>query len=287
MRSPEAVGLPVSRVSDALRGSALAPNFPRMIEFSSDVTVTAHATPHTVGAWQEVIASSSAQANLMVVAISGMSVTSTDTRGLVDIGFGAAAAEQAVVSSLPAGFSHAISASGGSLGSGNPHLIWLPVNVPKGTRISARLQALITVDTAVVTVSLFSAAYGRSPAKLDTLGATTASSEGTSLGTSYTEITAATAQPYQALILLPCGGTATVYGNQTVTYTLGVGAAAAEVDLATTKISTDTAERIITYCAIPMPTIVAGHFPKGIRVAAKQSLSGSYRGAIVLGVPYS
>jgi hypothetical protein len=282
------VGVPVAKLAEAARPTAVG-NWPAFIEVSADTTVTADAVAHTVGAWAPVIATTAAPANWMLVTISGMTQTTTDTRGLVDIGTGAAAAETVVVSSLPAGFSHSISAAGGSTGLGNPLWAWLPVDIPKGTRVAARLRALVTVDTAVVSVALFNTPLGRSPSKLDTIGAVTASSRGTNMPSNdtYVELTAATAQAYQALILLPCGGSATVYGTATVTYTMAIGASGAEVAVATSRVTTDTSERILQYPSSAAPNIAVGHFPRGTRVACKQSTGVAYRDAIVIGVPYA
>lgn len=271
------VGVPTPFVDSKLRNPGFA-FYPTPTEFSAITTVTADATPHTAGAWTEVIASTAQDATWMTVTFNGMALAGTDTRGLLDVGFGAAASEVAKLSSIPVGFCNAIM----------PSSIMLPIWCPRGTRVSARLRALITIDAVSVRVAPMREPRSgfRSASFVDTLGADTAGSKGTNLPTSdtYVEITAATTQPYRALIMAPVGGSGGTFAAESSIYTLAVGASGSEVPVGTMAVGTSTSEIIWN----EGPTAVfAGHFPLGTRIAVKQSVGRNYRDVVVFGVPYS
>lgn len=114
---------------------------------SEGVLLTASATPHAKGAWTQVIASTTFDAYGVWVMVSGTATASTATAALVDIGIGGAGAETVLIPDLDAGNA---TAWGGTMG----HAYFFPISVPSGSRISARMQALIASDTASVGVFL-------------------------------------------------------------------------------------------------------------------------------------
>ena len=192
---------------------------------TTGTTVTAHATPHTKGSWVQLVASTPFDVTMLGVGSEdSTSQSGTNTSQLTDIGIGAT--EIVLIDNIPTGYSAL------QVGSAGP--AWFPVEIPSGTKISARMQALITVD--VVDIQLFM--YGGSSwssvpmfQSVDTLGALTASSHGTVLsGGSIAEIIASTAEDYKALGWGVDGGGSTSLGTNTE-LELFVGAGAAEKTL--------------------------------------------------------
>jgi hypothetical protein len=244
--------------------------------------LVAGSTSNVAGSWTELI-SSSVETHCLMFSIYGMTVTGTDTRGLVDVGTGASGAETVIISSLPAGFSSTVQAQG--------FFYMIPVYVPAGTRISVRLRSFIANDVANVQIATLvdgSFGYRRYFAtSVDTYGAVTASSRGTNMPTSdtYVEITSATTRPYRMLAMLPCGGTGTAYAGNNVTYTLATGPSGSEVVQGTRIVQTTTAELMYHYYAPFDYGLFYGPFPQGTRIACKQSSGVTYRDVIVLGIP--
>ena len=120
---------------------------------STGVAIDAGGSANTKGAWTELTASSSAPTRWMMVQIqhSTNGGLAADTTYLLDIGIGAASSEVVLIPDLPV----TIDSSGGGVVFSNP---WysLPVDIPAGTRISARCQCSVTtagdraIDCAVV-----------------------------------------------------------------------------------------------------------------------------------------
>lgn len=281
------VGVPTSQFTDP--GQFPGALMHTLGSYGRAVTVTAHATPHAKGAWTEIIAATSADATHLVVAPYGTSASATDTRALLDIGVGAAASEVAILSEIPAGF------IGASLGESNSMAITFPVSVPKGSRVSARLQALIGGDTATVAVYCLSMPGGRSPSALVTIGADTAASTSASFMTvsdTYAQITGSTSQPFRGLIAVPCGGASAGWTNDAAeSLTLAVGASGAETALASSPLVTWNNQETLNPASISLgggaAAFVSRHIPAGTRIACKITTGRSYKGVIVFGVPYA
>ena len=262
------------------RAERLWPNVVDSNPTMTGVVVTASATPHAVGAWTELIASTSGPVDWLQIHAVGTFTSATDTSSLVDIGIGPAGSETIIASSLPSGFREPLSAAGLI-----PTPAMFPVTIPKGTRISCRAQALIASDTVTVYTETYFQGL-RCGSVVDTYGANTASSRGTNMPTSntYVELTAATTQPYQALVVLPAMGGSNSTAGASVTYTLGAGPAAAETTLLTVGVRSSIGESV-TMESRPV-AIYSGHVPAGTRLAGKQSVGVNYRDMIVLGIRY-
>lgn len=166
-------------------------------------TVTASSTIHTKGSYAQLIASTAYSSWGIFVMVGGLgTAASTNTRGLIDIAIGASSSEVDIISNLIAG------QSGQSIGASiGPQMYFFPIVIPAGVRISARLQALISSDTATVAVRL---CQFRIPGKwygsrVTTYGADTATSSGVSHthgNGSYattTQITASSTNPVRYL----------------------------------------------------------------------------------------
>ena len=275
-----AVGLPAGKLHRIQnRPERLWPNVVDT-NLYTPANTTASATPHTVGAWVEAIASTSGPVDWLAVWATATATTGADTSSLIDIGIGGAGSETVVAASLPAGFQSADDGLRPFSG-----MAMFPLTVPKGTRIAVRQRALIASDTCSVFVETYFQGL-RCGSVVDTYGAVTASSRGTNMPASdtYVELTAATTQPHQALVMLMSGGGATTMSNVDPIYTLGAGPAAAETALLTCMVHSSTSE-ILKMSSRPV-AIYSGHIPAGTRLAGKQSIGANYRDMIVLGIRY-
>jgi hypothetical protein len=169
--------------------------------------MTADATIHTKGAWVEVIASTNYDVFgfWALFNTTGSSAAATDV--LMDIAIGPSQ-ENIIVPDFMAGWM-----AGGSNGFSSP--VFFPIYIPRGTKISARIQALITADTASLALMLCSGNSGL-PIPLfagcDAYGVASASSSGVAHtpGNSGAESTAAnigsvTSKNYGAVLLRTAG----------------------------------------------------------------------------------
>lgn len=139
--------------------------------------VTASGTPHALtGTPTQLIASTSVEGEWLYIAIHNSAVGATVTDGLVNLYIGAGGSETLFIDSLAAGWAATLALSM------SPQRYWFPVRIPRGTRISAEFRALIASDVCTVYVVV-----GNSNGEhwtgsgVETLGATTASSRGTTI----------------------------------------------------------------------------------------------------------
>jgi len=107
-------------------------------------TVTAAAALHLKGAYSTLIASTAFDWYGFWLGVGNTGVSATQTDQLLDIAIGAAASEQVILPNLLVGWR-------GTQNLG-PMMQFIPLFIPRGTRISARIQALITNDTADVMI---------------------------------------------------------------------------------------------------------------------------------------
>lgn len=239
---------------------------------SGSATVTADATPHTKGAWTEIIASNSAETTALFIQVTSISVSNTATPTLLDIGIGASGSETAIAENIAVG-------AAGSIG-----ITWLlAAKIAAGVRISTRTQALIPSDTAAVTIDSFAMGDGSPiPATVDVLGTTTATSSGTSIGATYTEVVASTSQEYKAIVLVASSDQSRGY-NDTITIDVAVGGIGNETDVAQTSCYHSTQELIYTLpwsSQITQTTIAAGS-----RLSAKRSAASRDPDLTIIGIP--
>lgn len=246
-----------------------------------EAIMTADATPHTKGAWVEIIASVAANADWTWVHVRNVYSSGSDTSALMDIGAGGTGSEVPVVNNIPIG-------SAGGL------TFILPLRFLAGERIACRMQSITGGRTGKVGIQLASSAIPgvRSPRYLDTYGVDTATSTAVNVPTSntYVEITSATAQPYAGLIPIVSIGGAGV-SQTTVIQTTAIGAGGSEVAVGTGTWVTTAAEQIFStpqnaLAGSPFGGLVARHVPAGTRIAGKHVIGRSYAGVGVLAVPY-
>lgn len=248
---------------------------------SAATTVTANATTHTPGAWQQLLAASATTevAGLLVIYGTAGAASSTDTPMLLSIGTGASGSETAIISGI------AISQWGGLS-------IAIPVRIPGSSRLSAQIQSGVASRTALISAALYSTPFAdRLPTTAEVLGTSTSTSVGTAFSTTanaWTEITASTTKDYQALVLVPSFSNATGNaGNHR--YELGIGGSGNEVPVTALSVSNNSnAAAIYSTIAGQVGGIYGGFVRAGSRISARCSLATNPERAdvCVIGVPY-
>lgn len=204
--------------------------------------ITADSTPHTKGAWTDVIAAAdwsgfTGDAMEIEVRFNSMSGSATDHRGLADIGVDSGGGYASIIDNLACGY-----ASGyGTNGEGVAYRF--PLHIANGVKIGCRLQALIASDT--VNVSIIVRGNPTNPGivrvgtSVTTINADTANSDGSTKITggaasdgAWTELAASTADDYWAWEFgWTCQDTAWTGGAMNID--VATGAAAAEVAVIT------------------------------------------------------
>lgn len=104
---------------------------------------------NTKGSWTEITSSTTYAHTMLLIAAHLGSTAPGNTRWYLDIGVGAAGSETVLVPDLPSSYA----SSGFTL---TPNF-WgpIPVNIPQGTRLSARLQSTDTSSARVQQVALY------------------------------------------------------------------------------------------------------------------------------------
>ena len=252
------------------------------INVSSAVTVTANSSAHTKGAWSELVASTSGNASYIIVEVSGIATSATDTATLIDIGTGASGSEAALLENIAAGSAN-IAASRPSFAFG------VPIKVASGTRLSARIQSVVTGGkTGTILVRTFDMGdYAHAPSSVDVIGTSTATSAGTAMsgasGT-YVQITASTSRAYKALVCVPSASAANS-GQIEVEFTAGFGASGSEAEIGrviANFLSTEETGMTTRY-----PAIMAANIPASSRIAVKHNIAatpGNYD-LTLIGIP--
>jgi hypothetical protein len=113
------------------------------------VTVTAHATPHTQGSWVTLIDPVSYDVFGIYLAAWNVSTAATNTGMLANIGVGPTGGgnEQIVIPYLDFGAAQSLAGGG--------RKYFFPLYIPAGKALRAQCQAVITVDTVVVSAKAF------------------------------------------------------------------------------------------------------------------------------------
>lgn len=136
------------------------------------VTLTASATPHALPASPtELIAATAYDTTWISILLHGMATSAASTDGLVNIYVGAGGSEVLFIPNLLAGWS-------GVLVTGGGRLYGFPLRIPRGTRLSANLRALLASDTVECIIELYDLNQWAGGG-VECLGAVTASSRGT------------------------------------------------------------------------------------------------------------
>jgi hypothetical protein len=240
-------------------------------------TCTANTAAHTKGAYQQLIASTGADATWLQIEFSGFNTATVNTASLVDIAIGASGSEVVIASNI---------AVGGAAGV----IVNVPLQVPAASRLSARIQSVVTGGkTGAVVIRVIDAGdYADTPTSVDVIGTSTADSQGTSFsGASGTwvEGIASTAQAYRAVALVM-----SMHDNDIATISnsiaeIGVGAAGNEVSFANHRWTAGVNEFIAT--ATPFMDPHGRAIPAGSRLAVKHAITAnpSKYGFCLIGIP--
>jgi hypothetical protein len=238
---------------------------------SAPNTIAASATPHTMGAWTELIATTGAESSMLwVMSRESIASTGVDTSLLLDIGIGGAGSELILVPSIMWGHN-----------SGERTML-VPIHIPTGSRISARCQAAVISKTIEVTAFVAGGGLGGGEygARATAYGVNAATSSGTPLTTpgatntkaAWTQIVASTTNPIRWLIPMaapPAGDVALVNNDSLVDIGYG-GSGSEQVLIANLPYRHTSAEA----CRFPQIAVPA-FLPAGTRLAARSQGSST------------
>lgn len=246
--------------------------------FVSFAQVTSGASATTKGAWTQQFASLSSTIGWLYLSVLTNSTT-VSPGVLVDVGVGAAGAEQVVVSNLAVG------------GIGGLFLA-IPLRVNAGSRLSLRCSADRTstaFNIFAIATHRFPDAESQMPTAVDVLGTSAATNTGTALsGASGTwcEIVAGTQRDYQCIALIP-SLTGQPSGQQHA-LELGYGASNSPLVVGSIRIGTLATQWSINNFFPQFPAVVGPAVPAGTRLAVRHdfSVNPERYGVSLIGVPY-
>jgi hypothetical protein len=253
---------------------------------ASAVNVTANTAAHTKGAWAQLIGSTASNASLLVCSVANIATSNTDTATLIDIGTGSAGSETVVAGDIAVG---GASTATGGYRAGCFFLI--PLKIPSGTRIAARIQSVVTGGKVgqVFAFAVNAGDYDTAPTSVDVIGTNTATSKGTEFSGasgSWNEAVASTSQAYRAV-----GVVVSIHdANMSVTggtrdFSIGVGASGSEVEFGNLRYENNTAE---TSSLMPPYSQLFGRaIPAGSRLAVKHNFASDPNkfGFCLIGIP--
>lgn len=139
-------------------------------------TLTASATPHALGSKSVIVASTTYDARMVVIRFHGTSTSATVTDALANLYIGGAGVEQVLIANMLCGWAQIISSTGPGIGYA------FPIRIPRGSRLTMDLRALIASEQVYAMVSLIGgdADWGLPVGVgVETLGADTSLSRGT------------------------------------------------------------------------------------------------------------
>lgn len=231
--------------------------------------IVSHASAHTKGSYVELIAATAHAGQWLQVMMLGAPATiSTQRDFLIDLAIGAASSETVIVENLY--FTQNSNAQ-----QWVPFTLILPLEIPKGSRISARCQDSTGGGDVKLVVNVISGGTAMGPTcqRCTTLGATTADSGGTSVdpgAAAHTEGAAtefSAAIPFAAKAIAVCFGLRgnTAAGLAYFGYDILIGPATETVLIPDLCVASNTNEFLQPNCYGAIPC----HIPKGTRVSVR------------------
>ena len=254
---------------------------PNIISSAIGVTVTANLLANTKGSWTQLIASSSGNTSSIVISAAGLGTTATNTATLLDIGTGASGSETTIIADVAVG-------AAGSTGQGVNNSFETPFKIPSGTRISARIQSVVTSKTSSISAFLMDLGnYDTAPTSVDVIGADTANSKGISFSGasgSWTEGIASTSRNYRAVCCVLSSHNSDIAGI-TLNWDVGIGASGSEVAFGGGRSSVSANELLSN--AIPYNSLFGRKIPAGSRLAVRHNIAANpdRYGFTLIGVP--
>jgi hypothetical protein len=245
---------------------------------SSTVTVTANASAHTKGSWVQLIASTSANASAIYVE-ANMVNNGLDTSCLLDIGTGASGSETALISNIAIGGARTGAGVGG-------YVFTVPIQVPSGTRIAARIQHIIGSNTGTILVEARDYGdYAQSPTSVDVIGTDTVTSTGTDFvaANTYVQLTASTSRAYRGIVMLP-NVSGNNLANVNATLTLASGASGSEVERGARYASYGNSESVQSIDDFFVVASVASGTRLAVKIQGPTANLANY-GVCLIGIP--
>lgn len=236
---------------------------------TTDVAVVGAGTAHTKGSWTTIIASTASDVSLVALRTLVTNTSATDSSALLDIAIGGSGSEVVIVENLAVGYN-----------SNAARMVYLPLNIPAGTRIAARVQGAQTSKSISIGMQTFGGETligGQSrPGGIDTYGANTATSRGVTLTAggansmgSWFEITSSTPRAVRNLIVLLQGAGVTAMNSRNHLVDIGIGGSGSEtVIVPNVYVVTNSAEAIDVIAPIQVPNLNLD-IPAGTRIAAR------------------
>lgn len=242
---------------------------------SAGVVLTASSTVHTYGSWSTLIASVEADTSALHIQVLN-ATSATATAAILDIGIGAAGSEVSLFQM--------------TIGSATNNRYLVPIQIPSGSRIAARMQSVISSRQATVQVApIWTVGEFKAAPTADTYGLNNATSRGVSLSTNnaWTTITSSTTRPYRALSTHLGVSSTTVENESLIPFEVGIGAAGSEVALQAFTVNTNNFEQWASFSMGFVPGLYVGHIPVGSRIAIRQNSIRTYFDANVIGIPFA
>jgi hypothetical protein len=250
---------------------------PRILHRPAAVTVTANSSAHTKGAYAQLVASTSDDATLLYFIVSAINTAAANTATLLDIATGASGSETVIVENI---------AVGGAQGT----YIEVPFKIASGTRLSARIQSVVTGGKTASVQPLVIAAgdYTTAPTSVDVIGADTANSKGISFsGASGTwnEAIASTSRAYRAVTLVPSMHSDDINNTFNTSIEIGIGSSGNEIAFGGLFHSFTNAEA--SRSEVPWFSLFGRNIPAGSRLAVKHNLAVNpdRHGFTLIGIP--
>jgi hypothetical protein len=256
------------------------PYTPNLINAGSNVTVTADTAAHTKGSWSPLIASTSANASIVSMALSGVATSGADTTTLIDFATGASGIETPFAENI-------------CIGGTTNNRIAIPLQIPSGTRISARIQSVVTGGkTATVNASVYNFGdYANAPTSVDVLNAgdplTSKGTEFTGASGTFSLAQASTSRAYRAVSVafaVQTNSSAALPSTAYNKFELGVGAAGSELAEGEVSVTTGVAENFILNSFF---NLIGRNIPSGSRVTLKHPIAANpdRYGFCLIGIP--
>jgi hypothetical protein len=252
-------------------------NSTQIVDYGVNQTMTADTAAHTKGAWQQLIASTSADASFLFFSVIATSTNATNTATLLDIATGASGSEQIIAENI-------------AIGSANGVSVVFPFKVPSGTRLAGRIQSVVTGGkTAGIRPIIIDAEdYATAPTSVDVIGGNTANSQGISFsgaaGT-WNEAVASTSRAYRAVAIVLSAHDADMANIVNVQYLIGVGSAGNEVAFGGAAHNFAANEQSTT--PVPYITLFGRSIPAGSRLAVQHPITANPEryGFTLIGIP--
>lgn len=237
---------------------------------SRGTTITAAATANTKGSYTQLVASTAFDASYILVMIDDHAAA---VDYLIDIAIGAGGSEQVILSNLIA------TGGTGSLSYGMTYLF--PINIPEGSRVTARCQASTLSSAVRISVLLFGAGIANPETQtiVTTYGDNTVDSGGVSVDSggvantkgSYSQIVATTTYAVSSIIVAIGNQRNGVRSSQSWLMDIAIGAGGSEqVIVPNLVFNASTSPDIVTPQYYYLPLTI----PEGSRIAVRTQSDG-------------